>query len=224
MKVKEYKIKKSLSREIQRLNDVVADLDSLVTEMGSDFYRVVIFRSARIQKDTKENQDVQNLAKNIATLGAEIVTGGRPGLMEAANAGAKEGSKKTKSIGVRIELPFESEANSHLDVKFSHKRFSSRLDEFMRISNAVVITPGGIGTLLELFFAWQLIQVEHIKPKPMILVGNMWKGLIQWIQENPLRKNLLDQKDIDKLQIVEKMDDVIPILEKEINNFYNKKQ
>jgi len=57
----------------------------------------------------------------------------------------------------------------------------------------------------------------------MILVGNMWKGLIQWIQENPLRKNLLDQKDIDKLQIVEKMDDVIPILEKEINNFYNKK-
>jgi len=224
MKVKEYKIKKSLSREIQRLNDVVADLDSLVTEMGSDFYRVVIFGSARIQKDTKEYQDVQNLAKNIATLGADIVTGGGPGLMEAANAGAKEGSKKTKSIGVRIELPFESEANSHLDVKFSHKRFSSRLDEFMRISNAVVITPGGIGTLLELFFAWQLIQVEHIKPKPMILVGNMWRGLIQWIQENPLRKNLLDQKDIDKIQIVEKMDDVIPILEKEINNFYNKKQ
>ena len=172
---------------------------------------------------SKEYQDVQNLAKNIATLGADIVTGGGPGLMEAANAGAKEGSKKTKSIGVRIELPFESEPNSHLDVKFSHKRFSSRLDEFMRISNAVVITPGGIGTLLELFFAWQLIQVEHIKPKPMILVGNMWKGLIQWIQENPLRKNLLDQKDIDKLQIVEKMEDVIPILEKEINNFYNKK-
>jgi predicted Rossmann-fold nucleotide-binding protein len=140
--------------------------------------------------------------------------------MEAANAGAKEGSKKTKSFGLRIDLPFESGFNDHLDIKFFHKKFSSRLDEFMRISNAVVVTPGGIGTLLELYYAWQLMQVGHIKERPIILVGKMWQGLIDWMKENPLKKELIDQKDISQIQIVEKMEDVVPILQKEIEAFY----
>ena len=140
--------------------------------------------------------------------------------MEAANAGAKEGSSQTKSFGLRIDLPFENDFNSHLDIKFFHKKFSSRLDEFMRITNAVVVTPGGIGTLLELFFAWQLIQVGHMKKKPIILVGTMWEGLIQWMKENPLRKELIDKSDLQHIQIVEEMEDVVPLLEKDIKSFY----
>jgi predicted Rossmann-fold nucleotide-binding protein len=90
----------------------------------------------------------------------------------------------------------------------------------MRISNAVVVTPGGIGTLLELYYAWQLMQVGHIKERPIILVGKMWQGLIDWMKENPLKKELIDQKDISQIQIVEKMEDVVPILQKEIEAFY----
>ena len=220
MKVKQEKVRKFLSKQIQELSSIVADLDDLVTEIGTEYYRVAIFGSARIQENTPEYKSVYNLAKSLAQNGADIVTGGGPGLMEAANAGAKEGSKKTKSFGLRIDLPFESGFNDHLDIKFFHKKFSSRLDEFMRISNAVVVTPGGIGTLLELYYAWQLMQVGHIKERPIILVGKMWQGLIDWMKENPLKKELIDQKDISQIQVVEKMEDVVPILQKEIEAFY----
>ena len=222
MKVKQEKVRKFLSKQIQELNDIVADLDDLVTEIGTDYYRVAIFGSARIKENTPEYKSVYNLAKSLAQNGADIVTGGGPGLMEAANAGAKEGSKKTKSFGIRIDLPFETDFNAHIDIKFFHKKFSSRLDEFMRISHAVVVTPGGIGTLLELFFAWQLIQVGHIKERPIILVGGMWEGLIEWMKENPLRKELIDKKDMNQIRIVETMEDVVPILKSEIHSFYKK--
>ena len=220
MKIKEKKVRKFLSKQIQELNNIVADLDDLVTEIGTGYYRVAIFGSARIKPKTPEYKSVYSLAKELASRGADIVTGGGPGLMEAANAGAKEGSSQTKSFGLRIDLPFENDFNSHLDIKFFHKKFSSRLDEFMRITNAVVVTPGGIGTLLELFFAWQLIQVGHMKKKPIILVGTMWEGLLQWMKENPLRKELIDKSDLQHIQIVEEMEDVVPLLEKEIKSFY----
>ena len=221
MKIKEKKVRKFLSKQIQELNNIVADLDDLVTEIGTGYYRVAIFGSARTKPNTPEYKSVYNLAKELASRGADIVTGGGPGLMEAANAGAKEGSSQTKSFGLRIDLPFENDFNSHLDIKFFHKKFSSRLDEFMRITNAVVVTPGGIGTLLELFFAWQLIQVGHMKKKPIILVGTMWEGLIQWMKENPLRKELIDKSDLQHIQIVEEMEDVVPVLEKDIKSFYH---
>lgn len=220
MKIKEKKVRKFLSKQIQELNNIVADLDDLVTEIGTGYYRVAIFGSARTKPKTPEYKSVYNLAKELASRGADIVTGGGPGLMEAANAGAKEGSSQTKSFGLRIDLPFENDFNNHLDIKFFHKKFSSRLDEFMRITNAVVVTPGGIGTLLELFFAWQLIQVGHMKKKPIILVGTMWEGLLQWMKENPLRKELIDKSDLQHIQIVEEMEDVVPLLEKDIKSFY----
>ena len=164
------RVRKFLNKKISQLNDIVADLDGLAREIGADFYRVSIFGSARIKQGTEEYNRVENLAFQLSKLGVDIVTGGGPGLMEAANLGAKKGCNHTRSFGLAIELPFESDANSHLDVKYQHRRFSSRLDEFMRISHAVVVTPGGIGTLLELFYTWQLLQVKHISPRPILLL------------------------------------------------------
>ena len=115
--------------------------------------------------------------------------------MEAANAGAKDGGSKTKSFGLHIDLPFETSPNKHLDVTYHHKRFSSRLDEFMRISHAVIVTPGGIGTVLELLYTWQLIQVRHISERPIILLGEMWNGLLDWMESEPLNKKLMDKSD-----------------------------
>ena len=221
MNTKEKKVRKFLSKQIQQLNNIVADLDTVITDMGTEFYRVSIFGSARIKPDTKEYKGVYTLAKELAENGADIVTGGGPGLMEAANAGVKEGSSsKSKSFGIRIDLPFEATPNEHLDIKFYHKRFSSRLDEFMRISHAVVITPGGIGTLLELLYTWQLIQVNHISERPIILVGDMWNGFFDWIKSEPLKAQLLDKADLDNIVIVKNVHEVTKLLKPEIKAFY----
>ena len=220
MNTKEKKVRKFLSKQIQQLNNIVADLDTVITDMGTEFYRVSIFGSARIKPDTKEYKGVYTLAKELAENGADIVTGGGPGLMEAANAGAKEGSSKSKSFGIRIDLPFEATPNEHLDIKFYHKRFSSRLDEFMRISHAVVVTPGGIGTLLELLYTWQLIQVDHISARPIILVGDMWNGFFDWIKSEPLKAQLLDKSDLDNIIIVKNVHEVTKLLKPEIKAFY----
>ena len=223
MNTREKKVRRFLSKQIQQLNNIVADLDTVITDMGTEFYRVSIFGSARIKPDTEEYKGVYTLAKELAENGADIVTGGGPGLMEAANAGAKEGSSKSKSFGIRIDLPFEATPNDHLDIKFYHKRFSSRLDEFMRISHAVVVTPGGIGTLLELLYTWQLIQVNHISARPIILVGDMWNGFLDWIKSEPLKAQLLDKSDFDNIIIVKNVHEVTKLLKPEIKEFYIKK-
>lgn len=220
MEIESKRVRKFLSKKIQQLNDIVADLDSLVTEIGTDYYRVSIFGSARIQQDTAEYQAVYKLAKMLAARGVDIVTGGGPGLMEAANAGAKEGGSQSRSFGLHIELPFEADTNSHLDVKYHHRRFSSRLDEFMRISHAVIITPGGIGTLLELFYTWQLMQVNHITPRPLILMGDMWKGLLDWLEHNPVKEKLMDGSDFERLIFAQSGSEVIALLEPSIQEFY----
>ncbi len=221
MAVTRKQVRKVLNQKIVQLNDIIADIDSLLTTMETDYYRVSIFGSARIQPDTAPFQQVYELAYQLAMRGVDIVTGGGPGLMQAANMGAKDGGKDSRSIGLSITLPFEADTNSHLDVKRQHRRFSSRLDEFMRISHAVVVTPGGIGTLLELLYTWQLIQVDHIRSRPILLLGGdkMWEELLGWMRKWPLAMNLLSEKDMRHLIICESVEEVITHIEPEIAAF-----
>jgi uncharacterized protein (TIGR00730 family) len=213
-------VRKFLSRKIAQLNDIIADMDGLVTEMGFEFYRVCIFGSARIKPDTEDYRRVRELAYALAARGVDIVTGGGPGLMEAANVGAKDGANDSRSIGLPIQLAFESDANSHLDVKYHHRRFSSRLDEFMRISHAVVVTPGGIGTLLELLYTWQLLQVGHTVDKPLILLGgDMWSGFLKWMREEPLGRSLMNESDFEYLIVCDTVDEVMKVLDPKIAGF-----
>ena len=220
MQIKEKTVRKFLSKKIGQLNNIVADLDKLVTEIGSDYFRVSIFGSARIKPETDDYKQVYKLAKQLVKNKVDIVTGGGPGLMEAANLGAKNVKSKSKSFGLHIDLPFETSPNEHLDITYHHKRFSSRLDEFMRISHAVIVTPGGIGTVLELLYTWQLIQVNHISKRPVILLGDMWNGLIEWMKSEPLRKCLIDGSDFDHIKVVQNIDDVVILLKPLINDFY----
>lgn len=220
-RIEQRRVRKFLSKKIQQLNEIVADLDSLVTELGSEFYRVCIFGSARIKPDSEYYLLVKDLAFQLASRGVDIVTGGGPGLMEAANLGAKNAATQSRSFGLAIELPFESDANSHLDVKYQHRRFSSRLDEFMRISHAVVVTPGGIGTLLEMLYTWQLMQVKHIAERPLILLGKeFWEGFIEWLDDVPLKQRLMDQTDMGRLIMVDTVDECIQALEPLIKTFH----
>ena len=214
-------VRKVLNKKITQLNDIIADIDSLLTKMETDFYRVSIFGSARLKPETQMYRMVYDLAFQLALRGVDIVTGGGPGLMDAANKGAKEGGVHSRSIGLPITLPYEESANTHLDVKSQHRRFSSRLDEFMRISHAVVITPGGIGTVLEMFYTWQLIQVNHIEPRPILLLGgeNMWHDLVSWLRKWPVKFNLMSEVDMEHIVICKSIEDVVSKLEPEMEAF-----
>jgi uncharacterized protein (TIGR00730 family) len=215
-----HRVRKYLNKNIAQLSDIVADLDLIVTKLGYEYFRVCIFGSARIKPDSKEYKIAESLAFSLGLHNVDIVTGGGPGLMEAANLGAKKARRQGRSIGLAIELPFEADANQHLDVKYHHRRFSSRLDEFMRLSHAVVVTAGGIGTLLELFYTWQLLQVNHINERPLILIGkDMWGGLLDWMKDQPLERKLVDQSDLDKVILVDTVEEVMAILEPHIQSF-----
>lgn len=172
------------------------------------FYRTCIFGSARIQAHSPVYEMVTELAHLLAADGIDILTGGGPGLMEAANKGAqqgkKEGATKIRSYGLSIQLDFEPEPNKHLDIKRHHLKFSSRLDDFMRLSHSVIVTPGGVGTLLELFFSWQLVQVKHMSSRPIVLLDKVfWAGLLDWMRAEPLRKQLMGAHDFDFIHLVD---------------------
>lgn len=184
-------------------------------ELNENEFRVTIFGSARTQKDDQLWKDIFELAKKIGERKWDVVTGGGPGLMEAASAGHEAGDKnhESDSIGLTIELPFEAHANKHLDMKKHFQHFSGRLDHFMVLSNAVIVTPGGIGTCLELFYTWQLTQVKHICPIPIILLGDQWHKLLEWVKEYPLERRLVSPEDLDNVFSVSNNDEVMEILE-----------
>jgi hypothetical protein len=145
-------------------------------------YRVTIFGSARVPKDHWVYQAVRDLAAELTRLDCDIITGGGPGLMQAANEGARDANPADAeaSVGVRIDLAHEQEVNAFVGRAYSHRTFFSRLHHFVVLSNAFVVVPGGIGTLLELSMVWQLLQVKKLYDTPLLLVGNMWKDLVCW--------------------------------------------
>jgi hypothetical protein len=162
-------------------------------------YRVAIFGSARISEGDEQYRDVYSIARGLASHGFDIVTGGGPGLMQAANAGSKSVKNGGESIGLNIRLLSEQQSNPYLDIKEEFDRFSIRLDSFMALSDAVVVAPGGVGTMLELFYTWQLTQVQQICETPIILYGEMWTGLLRWLETEVMPRKLFDRQDMHML-------------------------
>lgn len=177
-------------------------------------YRVAIFGSARIREGDRDYQDVFRIAQGLAAAGFDIVTGGGPGLMQAANSGSKAAQSETRSIGLNIRLPREQDPNPFLDIKQEFPIFSSRLDTFMQLSDAVVVAPGGIGTLLELFYAWQLVQVEHICETPIILYGEIWTNLLLWLETEVLERGLFSRKEMHMIFHVTEPEQAVDLVRK----------
>ena len=153
-------------------------------------YRVAIFGSARAKPDTAVYDDVKRVAAALATMGCDIVTGGGPGLMQAANEGAASTGLPERSYGINIELPFEQDVNPFVEQSFTHETFFTRLHHFVITSDAFVVVPGGIGTVLETVMIWQLLQVRQMTDVPLILVGKMWRGLVDWASASMLDPRL----------------------------------
>jgi len=154
-----------------------------------DHYRVTVFGSARTQPGNWVYQEVKRMSAALSAMGCDIVTGGGPGLMQAANEGARESSatERVHNIGIRVTLPFEQSANPYVDELFEHQTFFSRLHHFVLTSDAFIVAPGGIGTVLESMMIWQLLQVRHLHDTPLIFAGPMWNGLVAWASEAMLR-------------------------------------
>lgn len=172
---------------LNRLWGVINEL-SYIRPPVKKFFRVSIFGSARVKPGQKTFEDSRELARVLAEAGCDIVTGGGPGVMEAANEGENLGDPegKTRSIGLPVELPHEDSANPFVEKIYHHRTFFSRLHQFVRLSSAFVVVEGGIGTTLELLMVWQLIQVRHVDNTPLILVGPMWRGLVEWARASML--------------------------------------
>lgn len=164
-------------------------------------FRATIFGSARVPKKHWVYRAVRDLAAELTRLDCDIVTGGGPGLMQAANEGAHSVSPKAKrgSVGIRVHLPFEQEVNAFVTEAFEHRTFFSRLHHFVLVSDAFIVVPGGIGTVLELMMVWQLLQVNKLQKVPLILVGGMYSELVDWCRRSMLREDcpLASPADMD---------------------------
>ena len=176
-------------------------------------YRVAIFGSARAQPGTFVYDEVKRVAAAFAALGCDIITGGGPGLMQAANEGAKQAGAP-RSVGIRVELPFEQGVNPFVEQAFDHETFFSRLQHFVIASDAFVVAPGGIGTVLEMLMIWQLLQVRHVDNVPLVLVGKMWRGLVDWARTAMLdpQLGLASPDDLGIPQCVDTADEAIALV------------
>ena len=176
---------------------------------------VSIFGSARTPESSEYYKLAVNTAKSIVKAGYGVITGGGPGIMEAANKGAKEAGGT--SVGLNIELPFEQKDNQYIDSDKSldFDYFFVRKVMFVKYSQGFVVMPGGVGTLDELFEAVTLIQTNKIEKFPIIMVGtSYWEGLIEWIKEVLLEKNqAISPEDMDLINIVDTPEEVTEILD-----------
>ena len=182
---------------------------------------VSIFGSARTKSDANHYKLAQKIAKRLAKEGFGVITGGGPGIMEAANKGAQKG--KNASIGLNIVLPFEQEANEYIDVDklVDFNYFFVRKVMFVKYAQAFVVMPGGFGTLDEFFEAITLIQTKKIEKFPIILFDSkFWGGLIDWIKKT-LRDEFeyISPNDLDLIHITDDENEVVEI----ITDFYEKK-
>jgi uncharacterized protein (TIGR00730 family) len=178
-------VKQVLVNSVLGLWDVVNNLTRLHPSRR-DRYRVTIFGSARARAGTFGYEETKRAAAALAEMGCDIITGGGPGLMQAANEGAATSPERAQSVGIRVDLPFEQDVNAFVTEAFEHRTFFTRLHQFVLASDAFIVAPGGIGTVLETMMIWQLLQVRHLEDTPLILVGTMWPGLIEWARSSML--------------------------------------
>ncbi|MCP3923587.1 MAG: TIGR00730 family Rossman fold protein [Desulfobacterales bacterium] len=179
---------------------------------------VSIFGSARTKESSPYYKQAEEIAKLLVEKKFAVITGGGPGIMEAANKGASEAGGT--SVGLNINLPFEQSSNKYLNLGIDFNYFFIRKVMFVKYASAYVIMPGGFGTLDELFESVTLIQTQRIKPLPVVLVGTkFWGGLIDWIKDR-----LIEEKNIspEDLNIFKVLDDPVEIVESIIQNGFVK--
>jgi hypothetical protein len=174
---------------------------------------VSFFGSARTPPDHPTAALARTCARKLGERGFAIITGGGPGIMEAANRGAREA--RATSVGLNIELPFEQGPNPYQDISLRFHYFFTRKVMFVRYATAFVVFPGGFGTLDELFEALLLVQTRKIREFPVVLVGTeWWSGLIGWMRERVAAEAMISPRDLELMRCTDDPDEVVEIVER----------
>ena len=196
------------ARESWRIFGIMAEFVEGTERLSAIRPAVSIFGSARTPPDSPYYALTENIARKLSDAGFSVISGGGPGIMEAANKGAFYG--KSPSIGLNIQLPREQHTNPYQDISQSFRHFFARKFMFVKFASAYVVLPGGFGTLDELLEAMTLIQTGKSRKIPIILVHEpFWHGLLDWLRERLVGEGMIDAKDLDLIQVIDDPDAVV---------------
>ncbi|MFY9329340.1 MAG: TIGR00730 family Rossman fold protein [Georgfuchsia sp.] len=206
------------AREAWRVFGIMSEFVEATERLKRVSPAVSIFGSARIAPDSPYYQLTEKIARQLSDSGFSVISGGGPGIMEAANKGAFEG--KSASIGLNIMLPQEQNSNLYQDISQSFRHFFARKYMFVRMARAYVVMPGGFGTLDELLEALTLVQTHKSPRIPIILVGKaFWSGLLDWFRERLVVEGMINQEDLDLIQLIDEPQAIVDA----IFNHYEKR-
>ena len=196
------------ARESWRIFGIMAEFVEATERLSAIRPAVSIFGSARIPSGHRYYALTEQIARLLSDSGFSVISGGGPGIMEAANKGAYFG--KSPSVGLNIQLPHEQMSNGYQDISQSFRHFFARKYMFVRFANAYVVMPGGFGTLDELLEALTLVQTGKSQRMPIILVHEpFWRGLVEWFRTTLVEEKVISPEDVDLIQVVDKPEEVV---------------
>jgi len=192
----------SSAREAWRVFEIIAEFVTATEHLQAIQPAVSIFGSARMTPENPYYKSAEDIGRRLSDAGFAVISGGGPGIMEAANRGAYEGS--SPSVGLNIELPHEQSANTFQDVSHTFQHFFARKVMFVKHSCAFVMMPGGFGTLDELMEVLTLVQTGKIRRLPIILVNSgFWSGLLDWIKGQLVKDKMIGVDDVNLIQVID---------------------
>ncbi len=199
------------ARESWQLWGIISEFVEATERLSEIRPAVSIFGSARSQPGTPHYELTVEIARKLSDAGFAVISGGGPGIMEAANKGAFEGA--SPSVGLNIELPFEQSGNPYQDISLRFRHFFARKVAFVKYAAAYVVMPGGFGTLDELSEALTLMQTGKGKKMPVVLVGSaFWSGLLQWMRSTLATEGMISESDLEMMRVVDDSDAVVSAL------------
>jgi uncharacterized protein (TIGR00730 family) len=199
------------ARESWQLWGIISEFVEATERLSEIRPAVSIFGSARTRPGTPQYELTVEIARKLSDAGFAVISGGGPGIMEAANKGAFEGA--SPSVGLNIELPFEQSGNAYQDISLRFRHFFARKVAFVKYAAAYVVMPGGFGTLDELSEALTLMQTGKGRKMPVVLVGSaFWSGLLAWMRETLAAEGMINDTDLEMMRVVDDSDSVVNAL------------
>lgn len=196
------------ARESWRMFEIMAEFVEATERLAPIRPAVSIFGSARVPSDSAYYMLTETIARKLSDAGFAVISGGGPGVMEAANKGAYFG--KSPSVGLNIQLPHEQHANAYQDISQTFRHFFARKVMFVKFASAYVVMPGGFGTLDELMEALTLVQTGKTRRIPIILVqSKFWSGLVDWLRDRLVGEGMVSVEDMDLIQVIDQPDEVV---------------
>ncbi|MBK7647557.1 MAG: TIGR00730 family Rossman fold protein [Betaproteobacteria bacterium] len=201
-------LKSTTARESWRIFGIMSEFVEATERLAAIRPAVTMFGSARVRTDSPYYMLTEQIARLLSDSGFSVISGGGPGIMEAANKGAFFG--KSPSVGLNIQLPHEQKNNPYQDISQTFRHFFARKYMFVRFASAYVVMPGGFGTLDELMEALTLIQTGKGRKIPLILVGTaFWGGMLDWFRERLVAEGMVDPEDMNLIQLIDEPEKVV---------------